>query len=494
MRTQSPRSRRCGAAALALALAGAAGPGRAEEPPAQGWRLAPSPGWTHGDHRIDLGAVTRWRWENWRAFTTDASNMVGGRTRLSLRYAWADRTRLLVEGQLAYVGGLTSDSSGLAATYRAFTPGGDEKQVAGLGLRQLWLEQRFGDRGSLRIGRQPFQAGTAVVDEDPAWRYLQLDRLAQRLVGTVGWSNVERSFDGASGAADLGALHADLYVGRPTTGVFDVRDGYRGNRHVIVGGTELTARRGLVAPDTQLGGFFVGYSDDRDPDDVPGLFGELRVFTLGASMLGVHPLGPGSLDLLLWGAGQVGTYADATPSGVRDLDQRAFALLAEVGYRLRGLPASPWLRSGVNFASGDGNPGDGEHRTFFNVLPTNHPYYGFADQLALQNLVDWFVQLRLSPLPRLDVDLFVHRFWLHQDDDARYFGSGAFARDHFGFASSASGGSRDVGTELDVVFAWAIGAHATFQAGFSYLWGGDVFAAAASRDVRWGFAQVEIRY
>ena len=66
----------------------------------------------------------------------------------------------------------------------------------------------------------------------------------------------------------------------------------------------------------------------------------------------------------------------------------------------------------MNAASGDGDPADGDHHTFFNVLPSNHPYYGFADQLAFQNLIDAFLQLRLAPDPRLALNLFVHWFRL----------------------------------------------------------------------------------
>jgi hypothetical protein len=254
------------------------------------------------------------------------------------------------------------------------------------------------------------------------------------------------------------------------------------------------ARRGTLIENTELGGFFVGYSDTRDPDEVTGLFGDVRVFTLGASALGVYPLGPGAADVLVWGAGQFGDYADTTPSGVRDLDHCAWAVIGEAGYRLTDWPGKPWLRTGVNAASGDGDPDDRAHRTFSNLLPTNHIYYGYADQLAFQNLVNWFAQLRLTALPGLDFELFVHRFWLFDDADGRYSGTGAFARDGLGFSRSPSNGSNDVGTEVDTVVSWQATAHVSFLAGFAYLWGGDAFAADPDRDTRWGFAQVTLRY
>ena len=87
---------------------------------------------------------------------------------------------------------------------------------------------------------------------------------------------------------------------------------------------------------------------------------------------------------------------------------------------------APWLRTGVNAASGDDDPADDTHRTFFNVLSTNHLYYGYADQLAFQNLVNWFAQLRVKPAAKLLVEVFLHRFWLANENDGRYFGTSAF--------------------------------------------------------------------
>jgi hypothetical protein len=479
--------------AAVAAFAAAAG---AEEgaDAADGWQLWPSIAWQSGDHRLDLSAETRWRWENWKARTASDSNMVGGRTRLGLRFTWDERLAALVEGQHVFLGGLTADSSGAAVNYRAYTQSGDSTTASALHLRQLWVEGHLIPSLRLRVGRQPIGAGTLLTYPEAAWTYLRQSRLAQRLVGTVGWSHVERVYDGIAGSFDPSGWHVEAYAAQPATGVFDARGGYQANWDVIVGGAELAARRGTLAPNTELGGFFVGYSDARDPDDVTGLFGDVRVYTLGLSALGVYPLGPGAADVLVWGSGQFGDYADTTPSGVRDLDHCAWALIGEFGYQATSLPGQPWLRTGVNVASGDADPDDGAHRTFFNVLPTNHIYYGYADQLAFQNLVNWFAQLRLTPLPGVDLELFLHRFWLFDDADGRYAGSGAFARNDFGFSRSASNGSDDVGTELDAVVSWQATAHVSFLAGFAYLWGGDVFAAGPSRDTRWAFAQVSLKY
>ncbi|MCH8856865.1 MAG: alginate export family protein [Proteobacteria bacterium] len=193
--------------------------------------------------------------------------------------------------------------------------------------------------------------------------------------------------------------------------------------------------------DTELTAFFLGYSDGRDPTDVVGLFGDIEIYTVGGSWIGVYPLGPGKFDVILWGALQFGSYTDSTSSGVRDLDHVAGALLAEFGYQPTEVWAKPWLRAGVNFASGDSDSDDGSHNTFFNLLPTNHLYYGYADQLAFQNLVDLFLQLKLTPLPKVGIEIAFHQFWLHERKDLRYFGTGAFTRSALGLGGSSSSGS-----------------------------------------------------
>ena len=55
-------------------------PEAATEP--DGWRISPSIGWKHGDHRFDLHFNSRFRWERWEALTNDEDNIYGVRTRV----------------------------------------------------------------------------------------------------------------------------------------------------------------------------------------------------------------------------------------------------------------------------------------------------------------------------------------------------------------------------------------------------------------------------
>jgi hypothetical protein len=155
---------------------------------------------------------------------------------------------------------------------------------------------------------------------------------------------------------------------------------------------------------------------------------------------------------------------------------------------------SPSLRTGVNFATGDSDPSDGDRNTFFNILPTNHLYYGYADALAFSNLIDLMVQLKLSPLPKLGLELVFHQFWLYTQDDFRHFGSGAFAKRSLGYSRAPSNGSNNVGQEIDFVVNYKVNKHLGLMAGFSRLFGGKVLSSFSDDDINWAFFQVAFSY
>lgn len=486
------RNRRLlGLVAFALALGSRSAPAVAD-----GFEWSPAIRFTQGDHRLSLDLDSRLRWELWEAFTENDDNFYAARTRLGLGYDWRDRLRVYGQGQLTNIWDLDDSASGAAAVYRANATNPNASSVSSIRVRQLFAEARLDPDNWVRVGRQDINVGTLIHYDEPDWKWLKAKRLSQRLVGTVGWTHGERSYDGVALRVTPEEGHVlHLFGAEPTTGVFEIDSAYKRQRHVIFGGAEWTVERGTWLPDTELEAFFITYFDDRDPSKVGApLFGEIELYTFGFSMLGIHPLGRGKLDLLLWGALQLGEYDDMTPRGVRELDQLAGAVLAEVGYQLPETWARPWLRTGVNFASGDGSPNDGDRNTFFNLLPTNHPYYGYADQLAFANLIDLFVQLTLAPTAKLGFEVAFHQFWLHEDRDFRYAGTGAYSRTNFGYGRSDPGGANDVGQEIDVVVSYVLRKGVGLMAGYSRLFGGHVFDSSADDDVDWAFVQLALHY
>ena len=467
----------------------------AEPDEADGLRLTPELSWSDGDHRFDLHFSSRFRWERWESLTSKSDNFYAFRTRLGGEYTWKDRLRLFAEGQFTNIFDLDSSASGAAALYRANAHKAGSNSVDAQRVRQLFVEARLDSENWFRVGRQDINAGTVIGYEEGNWKYLKHKRLAERLVGTVGWTHGERSYDGVSASMEQSGHVLHLYVAEPTTGVFEIDRGYKRQKDVLFGGFDWTVERDTWLSNTELGAFFIGYSDDRDPSKVVDpFFGEIEVYTIGFSSLGVYPVGPGSLDLILWGAIQFGNYIDTTPTGAKRLDQLAGAAIVEVGYQLPDVWAKPWLRTGVNFATGDKDPGDGDRNTFFNILPTNHLYYGYADALAFSNLIDLLVQLKLSPLPKLGVELTFHQFWLYTQSDTRYFGTGAFSTGSLGYGRSPSNGANNVGQEIDFVMNYKVNQHLGLMAGYSRLFGGKVLSSFSDDDIDWAFFQVTFSY
>ena len=454
-----------------------------EEPPADGCRVTPSIGCEWGEHSVDLFLSTRLRAEYWRARTSKSDIFYAARTRVGLKYSYGNLLTLFGEFQDARLYSLSPNSSGIAGVYRRFSRG--KSDVDSQRIRQLYLDVKPIEGLGIRIGRQDINLGTEVMYPEANWKYVKIKRASQRLVGTVGWTHVERSNDAIRVSYDTGGHHLFGFAAQPTTGVFDVRDAYKQQSDINYGGLTWTVKRDTWLPNTELRLFGLVYDDKRSPGD-GGLPDSVTVYTGGASVIGLYPLGPGTADVLAWGAYQFGSF--------NRLDHSAGAAILEGGYQFTEAPLKPWFRLGVNYASGDGDPTDGDHQTFFNMLPTNHLYYGYVDQLAFQNLINPFVQLKLKPHRRLNFDVTWHYFKLATNDDAKYVGTGAFNKDSFGYVVRPSGGQSDVGHEIDVTGVLKVHDHVELQAGYAHLFGGDVLSGPETRDTEWAFAQVLLTY
>ena len=454
-----------------------------QEVPADGCRVTPSIGCQWGEHKVDLFLNTRLRAEYWRARTSKSDIFYAARTRVGLEYSYGNLLTVFGEFQDARLYSLSPNSSGIAGVYRTFSRG--ESDVDSQRIRQLYLDVKPIEGLGIRIGRQDIKLGTEVMYPEPNWKYVKIDRGSQRLVGTVGWTHVERSNDAIRVSYDTGGHQVFGFAAQPTTGVFDVRDAYKRQSDINYGGLTWTVKRDTWLPDTELRLFGLYYDDKRSPGD-GGLPDSVTVYTGGASVIGLYPLGPGTADVLAWGAYQFGKF--------NRLDHSAGAAILEGGYQFTEVPLKPWFRLGVNYASGDGDPTDGDHQTFFNMLPTNHLYYGFADQWAFQNLVDWFAQLMLKPHEKVAVNLMLHHFYLADDNDARYFGTGAFNKKIFGYGAQPSRGYGAGGTEIDAVVNYNVNKHVSIQGGYAYMWGRGIFNTSSNPNVSFGYLQLALKY
>src|SRR5262249_14814666 len=144
--------------------------------------------------------------------------------------------------------------------------------------------------------------------------------------------------------------------------------------------------------------FALGYNDyrsgvvktDNRPQAVRAAdIGHINIGTYGGNYLQAAESPLGTVDLLFWGLLQNGSWGQ--------LAQRSGAVAVEAGLQPRIWPAvRPWVRGGYNYGSGDGNPNDSTHGTFFQILPTPRVYARFPF-FNMMNNRDIFGELILRP-------------------------------------------------------------------------------------------------
>jgi hypothetical protein len=343
---------------------------------------------------------------------------------------------------------VTNFPVGLGATY--FAANGNQQNVAGLFVKQAFISIPGIDRnhGTLRVGRFAFSEGTEKSPRDRDLAWLQQQRIAHRLIGDSYWTDIGRSLDGVHFSSDMREkTNLTFVAGRATRGVWQT-DG-QGEMDVDILYAAYTREFPTSRTDSQLRVFAFGYHDgrtaikvDNRPEAVRAAdMGNIRIGTFGVNYAIVTPLPRvGKWDLVVWGAQQIGQWGS--------LSHRANSGLVEIGWRPPLKWLHPWLRAGAFFASGDGNPDDSKHATFFQPLPTQQQYARLPFY-TLMNSEDYSGQLILQPTRKLTLRSEIHKVKLHSVKDEWYLGSGAFQNTSFGYDALPDNGHRGLGNYLD---------------------------------------------
>ena len=353
-----------------------------------------------------------------------------------------------------------------------------------VGVAELSAGWRHGPF-SVVLGRQGWTDGMETTTGVPALDEVKRARLAERLVGNWDWVAVGRRYDGVSARFDGGGpggagLHGTVFAFRPLAGGVDLDDAFERFDDLDVAGAVLTAERGAWLPATEARLFAIHYDDGRR-GAVAAAGGGIDLATLGASVLA----GDERRDVLAWLAWQTGDWGPA--------DHSAWAGILEAGWR----PAAAWrphVRVGVAQASGDDAPG-GDHRSFFNLLPTNHKWYGEMDYSAFSNLRNAYLDAA-GQVGAWGLRAALHGFWLVEEEDAWYGGSGAFEERSLGYAARRPAGGAfpgsHLGWELDLGMSRALGAGWSASAGAAAFFGGEAARALlpAEDDGLWAYLQL----
>jgi hypothetical protein len=330
-----------------------------------------------------------------------------------------------------------------------FAANGDQRAGAILNQAFVRLKNLGTDKSSsLRIGRFEFADGAETTPADPTLATLKRDHIAHRLIGNFGFSHIGRSFDGVHFARSTGSSNFTFVAARPTEGVFQLRGWNELDVDFYYAAFTKPINTGKASGEARLfalhyhDGRRVAKVDNRSADARQADTDNIRLTTIGGHHVNAIKAGAGALDILLWGAGQFGSWGQ--------LDHRAAvaAIAAEVGYQFK-TSWRPWVRGGYFRSSGDGDRSDGNHSTFFQALPTPRIYARFPFY-NLMNIEDLFAQLRLRPVSGLSLRTDVRRLRLSSRDDLWYVGGGAFQDETFGFTGRPSGGARNLGVLVDL--------------------------------------------
>jgi hypothetical protein len=405
--------------------------------------------------------------------------------------------QVVLEAQGTEIFGLPDDASlqapfgnlGPGATYFAHTP---ETSQGAVFLKQghvTWRKSGF----SATLGRFEQADSLETVPADPTQAWLKRARLAERLVGPFGYTHVTRSFDGARLSFDRPAWNLTGFATHPTHGGYEI-EANPDLSEVDVAGLALTAKRLGEGTPVDLRAFYLHYADRRDEtlkvDNRPAPVRRadrepIRVETFGAHGAFAATVGAATLDALVWGAGQTGRWGAQ--------DHRGWAWALEAGIQLPRAPWSPWLRAGFNRSSGDGDPLDGDHDSFFQVMPTPRIYaqFPFYD---LVNNEDVFAQLLLKPHRLLLVRGEVHWLSLSRSEDLWYAGGGATNERVFGYSGIPSGGARPLARVAEASVSAKLSERLSAYAYFGRAFGQAVVSSTfAGRDASYGYLELSFR-
>jgi alginate export protein len=321
---------------------------------------------------------------------------------------------------------------------------------------------------SIKIGRFEFIDGTETTPADATLAALKRERIAHRLIGNFGFTHIGRSVDGALYGLDRDAWNVTAVAFRPTRGVFDV-DGWDDlDVNVLYGA--VTRHTASKAHPSEWRAFAIGYDDYRanvvKVDNRPlaprrADTSSIAIGTFGGHYLRSDKTARGTIDLLLWGAGQAGSWGSQSHC--------AGAFAVEGGWQ-PDIEWAPWFRGGWNYGSGDGDAADARHGTFFQLLPTPR-VYARLPFFNMMNTSDVFGEALVRPTKSVTLRGDVHVLHLADAADLWYQGGGAFQPSTFGYAGRPSSGNASLATLTDISADVAVSPRLTLSGYFGYAAG-----------------------
>ncbi len=470
---------------------------------------------------LSVKASLRARGEAWDWFEPKSNldnDYVFGATNARLALQWkAWRYEVVLEGQSSSLLGIPNDAFGappegglgLGGVYFAHNRAKNDASVfvkQGYVLLKDVAQDLSFPGLNVKGGRFEFAEGSEIASGDPTLDWLKKFRIAERLIGPFGWSHVGRSFDGGTVSWSTNpewctatwwptcTANVTAFGAIPTQGGFDLA-GNKEMTDVTVGYAALNLSRPRFIQNGDGRLFYIYYKDDRGlvktdnrALDVRKLDrGEIEIHSFGGNWEQVLPTAIGPFDALGWGVVQRGDWGD--------LDHAAWAFDFEAGWQPAGVPLKPWIRAGYGVSSGDDDPKDGDHDTFFQILPTAR-IYSSSTFYNLENDEDAFVSLILRPAAGLVSRTDFHSIRLNEGKDLWYQGSGATLESRdigFGFTGRPGNGENDLLKVAETQLSYAWSSNLSFVVYFAHVFGGDVVRKIfEGDDANFGYVEVTV--
>ncbi|MHC4471940.1 MAG: alginate export family protein [Planctomycetota bacterium] len=282
------------------------------------------------------------------------------------------------------------------------------EDVPGVDLKEGYfdLDRAFGSPVDVRVGRAEMKYGD------------------QRLISTLDWHPVGRSWDGLWLSFEQDTLSTDLFFTR-------IDDDFLGpNRSES---EDFIGLYNTIRTEQGEADIYILFRRNQEETDVvaeDGDPGHEQLWTFGSRFAAeVDGISAGG-ELAV----QHGDYAG----------DNILAHMVEVWAGFTG-PGDRSPHGDVTFiwATGDSDPKDGKRNTFDPLYTFGHYYLGLMDRVGRRNIISPRLRLSMKPCDGWTVFLDGHAFWLETSEDALYHAGGVLR-------TPIGGSNRYVGSEVDL--------------------------------------------
>jgi len=347
---------------------------------------------------------------------------------------WAQRVRLTANAK-------ATDDVSAKITIQDTRVWGATGVLSDAGMNTLDLHEAylnvsniFGTPVSLRAGRQELAYGD------------------ERLIGSFGWSNFGRAFDGVKLMYANDAVNVDVFSTVVTELGNGVASGFptgatTGMQDNTFSGIYATLKQ--IVPNNTLDVYFL-HQNYRQVAPV-----ESTRYTTGARLKGAAA----GVDYTAEGAYQFGETSGT--------DIAAYAFAVKAGYTL---PTPMKIRVGAEYDYATGDDSDlTETEAFDNLFPTNHAHFGIGDVVnTWSDIQAWSVNASADVTDQIRL---YAAYWDYTEQE------------------TAAGVDDDLGSEIDVVATYKYNNNVSIEAGVARFMPGD--QAGVNDDARdWAYLQI----